>query len=233
MSTYPCCSHCADDQPHVEKDSHTLPCDLCRSGIPMTRYHASGNPLMGEIVHEDYCAYPDECSCRKRQIVLSMVGQEEAEARLAAMPDPLDLPDHEVFFEMGQQGGSYRLGIEYTEGIRDEIQDWLAYRRWRQEKLSEVAVCGDLEYANRKVVVNPWTDHRVPREEYLAKMAQIRRDPGMVWSEKHRRYVPALLAKNGETAPPSDDDPRLLAWLEANPVTMTTYATPRDREDVL
>jgi hypothetical protein len=26
---YPCCPHCADDQPHIEKDTHELPCDVC------------------------------------------------------------------------------------------------------------------------------------------------------------------------------------------------------------
>jgi len=26
--TYPCCEHCADDQPHIEADTHDLPCDI-------------------------------------------------------------------------------------------------------------------------------------------------------------------------------------------------------------
>lgn len=118
--------------------------------IPMTRYHASGSPL-------------DE------PIMLSMVGPEEAEARLAAMPSPLDLPDHEVFFEMGEQGGSYRLGIEYTQGIKDEMVEWLAYRQWRQAKIDGVVVDGLLEKANRPVEhrVGEPTEHEHPQTTML------------------------------------------------------------------
>lgn len=31
MTTYPCCPHCVDDQPHVPLDSHTLPCTTCEA----------------------------------------------------------------------------------------------------------------------------------------------------------------------------------------------------------
>lgn len=27
--TYPCCDCCAADLPHIERDTHTLPCDIC------------------------------------------------------------------------------------------------------------------------------------------------------------------------------------------------------------
>ena len=27
---YKCCEHCADDQPHIEKDTHIVPCELCQ-----------------------------------------------------------------------------------------------------------------------------------------------------------------------------------------------------------
>lgn len=29
MTLYPCCPHCVDDQPHIEADTHDLPCTLC------------------------------------------------------------------------------------------------------------------------------------------------------------------------------------------------------------
>lgn len=32
--TWPCCAHCDDDLPHVEKDSHDLPCTRCGQGQP-------------------------------------------------------------------------------------------------------------------------------------------------------------------------------------------------------
>jgi hypothetical protein len=178
VTTYRCCPHCADDQPHVEEDSHTLPCDLCaRTAITqqVSREHRVG---------------------------------QQVETHVVTLGPPMEFS---------------------TEPIEDEFPEWLAYRQWRQAKIDGVVVDGLLEKANQRVVVNPWTDERVPRLEYLAKMALIRRDPGMVWSEYHRRYVPVIVAlSTGETAPPLDDDPRLLAWLEANPVTMTTYATPRE-----
>ena len=27
---YKCCEHCADDQPHIERDTHIVPCDPCQ-----------------------------------------------------------------------------------------------------------------------------------------------------------------------------------------------------------
>ena len=27
---YSCCVHCADDQPHIERDTHIVPCDQCQ-----------------------------------------------------------------------------------------------------------------------------------------------------------------------------------------------------------
>ncbi len=27
--TYRCCTHCADDLPHIEPNTHDLPCDIC------------------------------------------------------------------------------------------------------------------------------------------------------------------------------------------------------------
>ena len=31
--TFRCCPHCADDQPHIEKDTHELPCTLCYGDV--------------------------------------------------------------------------------------------------------------------------------------------------------------------------------------------------------
>ena len=31
--TFRCCPHCADDQPHIEKDTHKLPCTLCYGDV--------------------------------------------------------------------------------------------------------------------------------------------------------------------------------------------------------
>ena len=31
--TFRCCPHCADDQPHIEKDTHEVPCTLCYGDV--------------------------------------------------------------------------------------------------------------------------------------------------------------------------------------------------------
>lgn len=38
---YPCCEHCEDDQPHIEADTHDLPCDINGCQV-MTREDMSG-----------------------------------------------------------------------------------------------------------------------------------------------------------------------------------------------
>ena len=31
--TFRCCPHCADDTPHIEKDTHKVPCTLCYGNV--------------------------------------------------------------------------------------------------------------------------------------------------------------------------------------------------------
>jgi hypothetical protein len=144
-------------------------------------------------------------------------------------PEPMD---HEVFWEA------------QAEPIADavaNIRDWLAEREafhdWCEDKVDEVWEAADSgatdRHRLRQYVVTAVREGTGPTDvgtvmktpsggQFLhpttvrEKMAQIRRDPGpaMVWSQRHQRYVPMLVAKNGEMAAPLDDDPRLLAWLD-------------------
>jgi hypothetical protein len=103
--------HCADDQPHVEKDSHTLPCDLCTRGIPMTRYHASGHPL--------------------------------------------DLPDHEVFWET------------QVSPLIDLVVEHARFKDWRDAKLTEVAEAGEAYRTALRHRVGEPTEHEHPQTTML------------------------------------------------------------------
>ena len=31
--TFRCCPHCTDDQPHIEQDTHEVPCTLCYGDV--------------------------------------------------------------------------------------------------------------------------------------------------------------------------------------------------------
>ena len=61
--TFRCCPHCADDQPHIEKDTHEVPCTLCygdverhtaaiaeaaREYVRVRRAHLDHGPLLSQ-----------------------------------------------------------------------------------------------------------------------------------------------------------------------------------------
>lgn len=67
--TFRCCPHCADDQPHIEKDTHELPCTLCYGDVER---HTAAHRLheldqlaaeVAESAAEDGMTWADASSC--------------------------------------------------------------------------------------------------------------------------------------------------------------------------
>jgi hypothetical protein len=49
MKVYQCCPHCVEDQPHIQKDTHTLPCDVCEQESEVGRLRAENAVLQASI----------------------------------------------------------------------------------------------------------------------------------------------------------------------------------------
>ena len=71
--TYPCCACCAADLPHIERDMHTLPCDICHPS-PVQR------ALMA-------IAWDEGVAAMTQAVVLAREGR-TSEARAAILPNP-------------------------------------------------------------------------------------------------------------------------------------------------
>jgi hypothetical protein len=52
---FPCCPHCVDDLPHIEKDTHTLSCDVCDRASEIGRLTAERDAYRARLdkVRED------------------------------------------------------------------------------------------------------------------------------------------------------------------------------------